>query len=68
MNAWLAVLPPGTRIVPVGGIDAGNMGAYWAAGARGFGFGSSLYKPGDTIDQTRNKAARIAAAMVAIKQ
>lgn len=68
LNAWLAVLPPGTRIVPVGGIDAGNMGAYWAAGARGFGFGSSLYKPGDTIDQTRNKAARIAAAMVAIKQ
>ena len=28
LKAWLAVLPPGTRIVPVGGIDADNMGAY----------------------------------------
>ncbi|MBB4265522.1 2-dehydro-3-deoxy-6-phosphogalactonate aldolase [Roseospira visakhapatnamensis] len=43
-----AVLPPHTRIVPLGGIDRDSMAAFRAAGADGFGFGSSLYKPGRT--------------------
>jgi 2-dehydro-3-deoxyphosphogalactonate aldolase len=59
IKAWLAVLPPGTRIIPVGGIDERNMPAYAAAGARGFGLGSSLFKPGDTLDVTRDKARNI---------
>jgi 2-dehydro-3-deoxyphosphogalactonate aldolase len=45
MKAMLAVLPAGTRILPVGGIGADNMGLWRAAGADGFGIGSSLYKP-----------------------
>jgi 2-dehydro-3-deoxyphosphogalactonate aldolase len=32
--------------MPVGGITPENMAAYRAAGASGFGVGSSLYKPG----------------------
>jgi len=63
IKAWLAVLPPGTRILPVGGIGEGNMAAYWAAGARGFGLGSSLYKPGDTVESVRAKAQQAMAAI-----
>lgn len=68
IKSWLAVLPKGTRVLPVGGIDAGNMAAYWSAGARGFGLGSSLYKPGDTIAETGAKAAQLQAAMAAIRR
>ena len=46
MKAWLAVLPPHTALLPVGGITPTGMAPYWAAGARGFGLGSALYKPG----------------------
>jgi len=63
IKAWLAVLPAGTRVVPVGGIGEGNMVAYWAAGARGFGLGSSLYKPGDTVESVRAKAQQAMAAI-----
>ena len=59
LKAWLAVLPLGTRIMPVGGIGEHNMKEYAAAGATGFGLGSSLYKPGDTIDTTRRNATRL---------
>ena len=46
VKAWLAVLPKGTRLYPVGGITPDNMAAYRAAGVAGFGLGSALYKPG----------------------
>ncbi len=46
LKALLAVLPPDTRLLPVGGITANNMAPWQAAGAAGFGLGSSLYKPG----------------------
>lgn len=68
IKAWLAVLPPATRILPVGGIGCDNMPAYWAAGARGFGLGSSLYKPGDTAAGVRSKAQAMIAAMASIKR
>ena len=48
LKAMRAVLPPNTVVLPVGGIDAGNIPAWRAAGAAGFGIGSSIYKPGDT--------------------
>ncbi len=48
LKAWLAVLPRGTALLPVGGITPTNMDPYWAAGASGFGLGSALYKPGMT--------------------
>ncbi|MFM9644484.1 aldolase, partial [Streptomyces turgidiscabies] len=46
VKAMLAVLPKGTRLLPVGGIDETTMGAYLKAGATGFGLGSAIYKPG----------------------
>ncbi|HYE39276.1 MAG TPA: 2-dehydro-3-deoxy-6-phosphogalactonate aldolase [Ramlibacter sp.] len=46
VKAMRAVLPPQVLLFPVGGITAANMAGYRAAGANGFGIGSSLYKPG----------------------
>jgi len=66
VKALLAVLPRGTALVPVGGIAADNLGAWHAAGAAGFGLGSSLYKPGDDATTVRTKAAAIVAAYKAI--
>ena len=62
VKAMLAVLPTGTPLIPVGGIGAENMAAWRAAGAAGFGLGSSLYKPGDDAAAVRVKAAAIVAA------
>jgi len=58
-----AVLPAGTAVLPVGGIDAGNLRPWLAAGAAGFGIGSSIYKPGDTAQIVGEKAARLIAAL-----
>ena len=57
VKAWLAVLPPGTLLVPVGGISTENMAGYVAAGAAGFGIGSSLYKPGVSAAELKERAA-----------
>ena len=62
VKAWRAVLPPGTAILPVGGITPETMAAYVSAGAAGFGLGSALYKPGDDATQTRAKATAFRAA------
>ena len=63
MKAWLAVLPKETGLLPVGGITPANMGPYWAAGARGFGLGSALYKPGMTAAQVDATARAFAEAV-----
>lgn len=62
VKALLAVLPKGTSLIPVGGIGADNMDVWRAAGAAGFGLGSSLYKPGDDAATVRIKAAAIVSA------
>ena len=62
VKALLAVLPKGTPLIPVGGIAADNIAAWRAAGAAGFGLGSSLYKPGDDAATVRAKAAAIVSA------
>jgi 2-dehydro-3-deoxyphosphogalactonate aldolase len=51
VKALRAVLPSGTRLLPVGGITPENLPLYRAAGAAGFGIGSALYKPGLTAEQ-----------------
>jgi 2-dehydro-3-deoxyphosphogalactonate aldolase len=55
------VLPVGTMVLPVGGIDASNMTAWRAAGAAGFGIGSAIYKPGDTPAVVDSKALALVA-------
>jgi 2-dehydro-3-deoxyphosphogalactonate aldolase len=47
LKAMLAVLPPATRVFPVGGITADGMRPWLDAGAAGFGLGSALYRSGD---------------------
>ena len=46
LKAMLAVLPRGTRMMPVGGITPQNMAPWHAAGAAGFGIGSAPSTPG----------------------
>ena len=50
------VLPPGTLVLPVGGVDAAAMPAWRDAGAAGFGIGSAIYRPGDTAAAVAAKA------------
>ena len=67
LRALRAVLPPGTMVLPVGGIDATNLAAWRAAGAAGFGIGSALYKPGDTAATVAAKAGALTAALAVQK-
>jgi 2-dehydro-3-deoxyphosphogalactonate aldolase len=46
VKALRAVLPPSVLLLPVGGIAPASMAGYRAAGANGFGIGSTLYQPG----------------------
>ena len=65
LRALLAVLPKGTAVLPVGGVGAENIPAWKAAGAAGFGVGSSLYKPGDTAAVVTEKARALRRALAA---
>ncbi|MDB5827274.1 MAG: 2-dehydro-3-deoxy-6-phosphogalactonate aldolase [Variovorax sp.] len=62
VKALLAVLPQGTPLMPVGGITPNNMAEWRAAGATGFGIGSSLYKPGKDASAVRDIAMAFVAA------
>jgi 2-dehydro-3-deoxyphosphogalactonate aldolase len=62
VKAMRAVLPTGTKMLPVGGITPDNIAAYRAAGAAGFGIGSALYKPGMGAAEVALQARRFADA------
>lgn len=66
LKAWRAVLPKGTLLIPVGSIRPDSMAAYWAAGASGFGTGSSVYKPGATAVEVAVAASGLAAVLRAL--
>jgi len=51
VKAWRAVFPADIPLVPVGGITPETMAVFVAAGASGFGLGSSLYRPRQTTEQ-----------------
>lgn len=57
LRAIRAVLPPGTMVLPVGGITPASIVAWTEAGAAGFGIGSALYRAGDTAADVAKKAA-----------
>lgn len=59
MRAWASVLPTGTELVPVGGVDATNLAGWIAAGAAGAGIGTSLYRPGDAPDVVGERATEL---------
>lgn len=57
-----AVLPKLAIVWAVGGVGANEMADWWAAGARAFGIGSELYKPGQSAQETLRKARGVVAA------
>jgi 2-dehydro-3-deoxyphosphogalactonate aldolase len=62
LKAMLAVLPKGTLTFPVGGITHETMQPYIEAGAKGFGLGSALYKPGMSAADVDERARLFTAA------
>ena len=62
LKAWRAVLPADVAVLPVGGIAPDNMGPWLAAGAKGFGIGSSLYAPGRSAGDVAVRAREFADA------
>ena len=54
-----AVLPPEAVVWAVGGIGADSLAEWWAAGARAFGLGGELYRPGQAADVTASSAGRV---------
>lgn len=62
MQALRAVLPPGTLLYAVGGIDADTMAAWRRAGVDGAGLGSALYRPGQTPERVGEQAHALVAA------
>ena len=63
VKAMRAVLPKSACLIPVGGISASNIPAYKAAGASGFGTGSSLYSPGRSVADVARIARELVAAV-----
>jgi 2-dehydro-3-deoxyphosphogalactonate aldolase len=63
LRALRAVLAPGTLVLPVGSIDASNLGRWQEAGASGFGVGSAIYRPGDSPDTVAAKARTLVSAL-----
>ncbi|MGW8194876.1 MAG: 2-dehydro-3-deoxy-6-phosphogalactonate aldolase [Desulforhopalus sp.] len=60
VKAIKVVLPVGTLLVPVGGIDHTNWHSYYEVGAGAFGLGSSLYSAGRTPEELRKHAQNFA--------
>jgi 2-dehydro-3-deoxyphosphogalactonate aldolase len=54
--AQLAVLPKDVVAGAVGGVSDQNLAPYMTAGIRAFGLGSSLYRPGMTAAEVRDRA------------
>lgn len=64
-KAWASVLPAGTPMYAVGGVDASNLAVFRRAGARGAGLGSSLYQPSIAAPELRQRAQALCAAWAA---
>ena len=63
LKALRAVLPKDAIVIPVGGIDSESIAAWRAAGAHGFGAGSSIYRPGDDAKAVKQKAKALLEAI-----
>lgn len=56
LKALRAVLPVETQVYMVGGVGPPNLAEWRAAGASGFGLGTSLYRPGATVEDVAASA------------
>lgn len=66
LQAMRPILPKGTLVYAVGGAGPENFAQWLAASADGFGLGSAIYKPGDTVAAVAAKAAAIVQAWDAV--
>lgn len=66
LKAWQTVLPQDTICLPVGGIQTSDLASYWQAGARAYGIGGQLYRPGDAAAQVAQRAQAYALAFSAL--
>lgn len=57
-----AVLPAATIVGAVGGVSEKDFDSFGQIGVRTFGLGSSLYKPGMTVDAVRERAVAAVSA------
>jgi 2-dehydro-3-deoxyphosphogalactonate aldolase len=64
VKAIREVLPKQAVIMPVGGVGPDQFADWWAAGARGFGMGGDIYRPGRSLEEIgeRGRAAVAAAS------
>ena len=65
VKALKAVLPAASDVFAVGGIEPSSLAPYRAAGAAGFGVGSSLYAPGRSAADVHDRARAFALAWAA---
>ncbi|HVI04521.1 MAG TPA: 2-dehydro-3-deoxy-6-phosphogalactonate aldolase [Sphingomicrobium sp.] len=63
LGAQLAVLPKDVPILIVGGIRPETMRPWTDSGASGFGLGGGLYRPGQSAEETLDKARAYVAAL-----
>ena len=56
LKAQLAVVPKHVPVIVVGGIKPDNMRPWLDAGAAGFGLGGGLYRPGQAVEDTAQRA------------
>ena len=62
LKALGAVIPPEVRMMAVGGVGPADMAVWRAAGAKGFGIGGELYRPGASASDVGRRARDIVAA------
>jgi 2-dehydro-3-deoxyphosphogalactonate aldolase len=63
LKAHRAVLPKEVPVIVVGGVKPDNMQLWSEAGATGFGLGSGLYKPGQSVAETVERARAYVAGL-----
>lgn len=63
LKALSSVLPTDVSILVTGGVSSSNIAEWKTAGAAGFGIGSELYRPGDTVEAVKTKAEALRAAI-----
>lgn len=66
LGALRAVLPAGTGVYAVGGVGPKDFAAWCAAGADGFGLGSSLFQPAWPVARVAEQARASVAAWDAV--
>ena len=57
-----AVLPRDASVLAVGGVGAADMATWRAAGTDGFGIGGEIYRPGQSPEETLEKARTLVEA------